>query len=112
MTKSTKLMFLGFLVMLGARASAKKERFQSGDEHLISRAVILTFQGAALHIREDGGKLVCPMTHKRMPFLTPEEHCAIHHERGDRNGSPLPERQRVAAHSVSHDRAIVSERVR
>ena len=96
---------------LGA-VSAKEELFQGSGENFVSRAVVLTFQGATLRIGEDVGKLLRPVVQKHMAFRTTQEHRAVHHERGDRDGSPLPERQRVAEHCISHDGTIVSDGVR
>src|SRR5712692_6609123 len=92
--------------------SSKEELFQRRGEHVVSRAVVLTFQGATLRIREDGGKLLRPVAQKHMTVSSTQEHSAVHHERGDRDGSPLPERQRVASLGVSYDGYVVSERVR
>src|SRR5436309_2149742 len=72
--------------------SAKEELLQSRGENFVSRAVVLTFQSAMLRIRENGGKLLRPVVHKHMAFPTTEEHSAVHHEGGDRDVSPLPER--------------------
>ena len=92
--------------------SSKEELFQCMGENIDSRAVILTFQGATLRIREDAGKLIRPMAHKHMTVLTTHEHRAVHHERGDGDGSPLPERQRVATLGVPHNSDVVRERGR
>src|SRR5260370_42643688 len=92
--------------------SAKEELFQRRDENCVSRAVVLTFQDAALRIREDVGKLIRPMAQKHMTFPSTQEYRAVHHERGDSDGIPLPERQRVASLGVFHDGDVVNERGR
>jgi hypothetical protein len=102
----------GYVPSERVTVSAKEELFQRRGEHVVSRAVVLTFQGATLRIRENGGKLLRPVAQKHMTFLTTQEHRAVHHERGDRDGSPLTEWQRVASLGISHDGDVVSERVR
>ena len=96
---------------LGA-VSDKEELFQRRGENFVSRAVVLTFQGATLRMGEDVGKLLRPVMQKHMTFRTTQEHRAVHHERGDCDGSPLPERQWVAFLGVSYEGDVVSERVR
>src|SRR5258708_31884930 len=44
-----------------------------------------------------------------MEVCPTEEDSAVHHERRDCDGGPLPERQRVATHGISHDGAIVHQ---
>src|SRR5258708_13442960 len=47
-----------------------------------------------------------------MVFLATQEHRAIHHEGGNRDSSPLPERRRVASLSIFYDGHVVGQRVR
>ena len=62
--------------------SADEECSQRGNEHLIRRAMILTFQGATLRVGKHVGKLVGPMAHERVGFFTTHDHGAVHHQRG------------------------------
>src|SRR6266446_266506 len=47
-----------------------------------------------------------------MVFLATQEHRAVHHEGGNRDSSPLPERRRGTSLSIFYDGHVVSQRVR
>jgi hypothetical protein len=70
--------------------SAFEERYQRGNEDVVSYAVVLTGKAAMLRIGEDAHERLRPMMHECRARST------IHHERRYRDRGPLPDRQRVA----------------
>jgi hypothetical protein len=59
------------------RVSADEEFYQHWRKHVVSRAVVLTFQVAALPVWEDSGEFVCRVTQKHMIFAAAQEHRCI-----------------------------------
>ena len=81
--------------------SAFEEPHQGGSEDFVSRAVVLTWKAAVLGIGEDVYERLSPVVKKR------RTRSSDHDERGHGDRSPLPECRGIAAHSISHDGAVV-----
>src|SRR5437016_6251604 len=86
--------------------SANEELFQHRGEHFVSRAVILTWKGAVLSIGEGVYKRLSPVMKK------PMARSSDHDERGYGDRSPLPDARWIATHGISHDGAVVGDRMR
>jgi hypothetical protein len=86
--------------------SAFEELDERGSEDFVSRAVVLTWKAAVLGIGEDVYQRLGPVVKKRMT------RSSDHDERGHSDRSPLPDCRWIAAHGISHDGAIVGDRMR
>src|SRR6266567_1417652 len=76
------------------------------SEDFVSRTVVLTCQSTVLGMGEDVYQRLSPVVKKRMTGSSD------HDERGHGNRSPLPECRWITAHGISHDGAVVGDRMR
>src|SRR6266700_3196291 len=76
------------------------------SEDFVSRTVVLTCQSTVLGMGEDVYQRLSPVVKKRMTGSSD------HDERGHSDRSPLPECRWIASHGISHDGAVIRDRMR
>src|SRR6266702_5812918 len=103
MTFAAKQVISAFLAPLACRFEELNER---GSEDFVSRAVVLTCQRMVPGIWEEICQRLSPIVKKRRAGSSDQD------ERGHGHRSPLSDGRWIAAHSISHDGAVVGDRMR